>query len=319
LKTWSTFAGTRRKPTEYEVVSVDLHSRTRNPQAAYELAPSLFMNDWYRRHVGGSVLQHPDWDGFRDPDEMIYRRYTLAQDAHEDYVDGLLSEHARERHDLRLQAPWRDFLRRCYTPARYPLHAMQMSAAYMVQMAPASTITNAAVFQEGDAYRWVSRLAYRTRELQIAYADAGFGAERASWEDAPVWQPWRELFEKVLATYDWGEHLFAMNAVAKLAFDEAFCRAVKPAARAAGDTLLAMLLDAQFQDAERSRRWTQALALHAFKHAPNRAALGSVVARWMPLAAQAVRCWCAALPEGGEGADAVLGRVRAWQAAAGLA
>jgi toluene monooxygenase system protein E len=318
LKTWSTFSGTRRKPSEYEVVSVDLHSRTRNPEAAYELAPSLFMNAWYRQHVGGSVLQHPHWDGFRDPDELIYRRYTVAQDGHEDYVDGLLSEHAREQHDQKLEAPWRTFLRRFYTPARYPLHAIQMSSAYMVQMAPGSTITNAAVFQEADAYRWLSRVAYRTRELQIAYPDEGFGAERASWEDDPLWQPWREMFEKVLATYDWGEHLFAMNAVAKLAFDEAFCRAIKPAARAVGDTLLAMLLDAQLEDVERSRRWTRALAGHALEHAPNRAALKGILERWMPLAERAVWSWCAALPEGGESADAVLERIRVWQAAAGL-
>lgn len=319
LKTWSTFGATRRKPTEYEVVSVDLHSRTRNPQAAYELSPSLFMNEWYRQHVADGVLQHPHWDAFRDPDQMIYRVYTLQQDGHEEYVDGLLGEHAREQHDLKLDPSWREVLRRCYTPARYPLHAIQMSSAYMVQMAPGSTITNAAVFQEADAYRWISRVAYRTRELQIAYPQEGFGAERASWEDDAIWQGWRELFERILTTYDWGQHLFAMNAAAKLAFDESFCRALKPAASAAGDTLLAMLLDAQLQDAQRSRRWTQALAAHALTHAPNRAALHAMIERWMPLTERAVRTWCAALPAGAETADEVLARVRAWQVAAGLA
>lgn len=318
LKTWSTLAGGRRRPTEYEVVSYNLHTRTRHPGYAYELSPELFMNRFYREHVGGSVLQHPDWDAFRDPDEMIYRQYNALQDGHEEYVDGLLEEHARNRHDLSLDPGWVQRLPVLYTAARYPLHALQMAAAYVVQMAPASTISNCAAFQGADQYRWISRLAYRTRELQLAYPTLDFGAERAVWEGDVAWQGFRELFEKVLATYDWGEHVIALNVVAKPAFDICRSRQFARAARDAGDTLTAMLLEAEWRDCERSQRWTKALVSLAAQHAPNQVAMAGIVARWQPLANAAIDAWCAALPALPDAAAAARNSLLALQQSCGV-
>ena len=78
--------------SEYEVVTTNLQTRTRHADQAYELSPAplLPMNAFYQRHVSESPLQHPDWEAFRDPDEMIYRVYTRVQDQQEQYVDGLL-------------------------------------------------------------------------------------------------------------------------------------------------------------------------------------------------------------------------------------
>ena len=101
-------------------------------------------------------------------------------------------------------------LERLYTPRRFLQMALQMGAAYLVQIAPASTITACAGFQDGDEFRWLSRCAYRARELQRAHPSRGFGTtERRSWEEEPAWQGFRELLEKTLATYDWGEHFVA--------------------------------------------------------------------------------------------------------------
>lgn len=319
LKTWSDLAGGRRRPTEYEVVSHNLHTRTRHPEYAYELSPELFMNRFYREHVNGSVLQHPDWDSFRDPDEMIYRQYNVAQDGHEDYVDGLLEEHARNGHDQTLSSDWLAVLQRLYTAARYPLHAVQMASAYVVQMAPASTITNCAAFQGADQFRWISRLAYRTRELQCAHPTVGFGAERSIWEDDAAWQGFRELFERLLATYDWGEHVIALNVVAKPAFDECRCNLLASAARSVGDTLTAMLLEAEWRDVERSRRWTQALVALALKEPANGPAIAAIVERWQPRAIAAIDAWCTALPGVADAAANAAARLRRCQSTLGAA
>ena len=224
MKTWSGLAKKRRRPSEYEVVTTNLQTRTRHPDQAYELSPAplLGMNEFYKRHVSESPLQHPDWEGFRDPDEMIYRVYTRIQDQQEQYVDGLLDEHNEIGHDATLSAAWLDVLERLYTPRRFLQMALQMGAAYLVQMAPASTITACAGFQDGDEFRWLSRCAYRARELQRTHPERGFGeTERRTWEEEPAWQGFRELLEKTLATYDWGEHFVALNLVAKPAADEA--------------------------------------------------------------------------------------------------
>ena len=320
LKTWSSLLGNRKRPSEYEVVSYKLHYRNRNADAAYEQSPDSMMNKWYREHVFGSPLQHPDWDAFRDPDEVTYRSYCTMQDGQEQFVDVLLNDHNENRHDASLSPEWAETLARMYTPARYLFSALQMASAYLVQIAPASTITNCAVFQEADQYRWLSRIAYRTAELKQTWPDLGFGErEREVWETAPEWQGFRELMEKVLATFDWGETLVALNFVAIRAADAAFIHGLSHSARAHGDTLTAMMLDNQNKDALRSQRWTKALAAHTLAHEPNRAVVEDWLEKWVPLGDKAIAAYCAGLPEGSDATKAALDETAAFRAELGFA
>lgn len=319
LKTWSALLERRRRPTEYEMVTHDLHYRTRNPEAPYELDPGVFMNRWYKQHANAVRLSHPDWNAFRDPDQMIYRTYNALHDTQEDYVDTLLDEHDRNGHDRTLSSEWAAVLARLYTPGRYLLHTIQMASAYLAQMAPASTITNCAVFQEADAFRWVCRTAYRTRELDRSHPGSGFGDERGRWEDDPAWQGFRELMERTLVAYDWDEHLVALTLVAKPAIDEAYVRQLGAAARASGDGLLAMLHDAQMRDAERARRWIGALMTFACEHPPNRAVIDDFLAKWVPLGDQAIDAFCTAIPNRREAAREAKAAARAMRTGLGFA
>ena len=222
MKTWSELTRNKRRPSEYEIVTTNLQTRHRHRDQAYELspAPDLPMNEWYRKNVFDSPLQHDNWEEFRDPDALIYRVYTRSQDSQEEYIDGVLNEHDDIDHDEDLQPEWLDTLEKLYTPRRYLQAALQMSAAYILQIAPASTITACAGFQEGDEFRWMQRVAYRTRELQIAHPNRAFGkSERLHWENEPAWQGLRELMQKALIAYDWGESFVANNLVAKVTAD----------------------------------------------------------------------------------------------------
>ena len=100
LKTWSHLAGRRRKPSEYEIVSTNLHYSTDNPDAPFELDPNFAMALWFKQHRNASPLKHPDWDAFRDPDEMVYRTYNLQQDGQETYVQGLFEQFSARGHDV---------------------------------------------------------------------------------------------------------------------------------------------------------------------------------------------------------------------------
>ena len=320
LKTFSTFLGARKRPSEYDIVTYKLHYRTRNPDAAYEQDPDSMMNRWYKRYVAGSPLKHDDWDAFRDPDQITYRGYNTMQDGQEQYVDELLSEHDANQHDAGLSADWVECLAALYTPARYLMTAVQMASAYVVQMAPASTITNCAAFQEADAFRWVSRIAYRTRELANHHLGKGFAAdERRHWEQSAPWQGYRELMEKVLATYDWSENFVALNLVALRAIEEGFVSQLAQAARSKGDTLTAMLCDNHSKDLERSRRWSVALTAHALQNSVNRPVIDAWLAKWMPLADKAVSSYCAALPSAAEATGSAKAGLAAFRGQLGLA
>jgi len=312
--------GSKRRPSEYEIVTHGLHYRARNPAAPYELDTDLMMNQWYKRYVVNSPLKHDDWNGFRDPDQVTYRAYMTMQDGAEEYVDGLLREHAARRHDGQMSARWLDVLLRLYTPQRYLQAALQMNCAYVLQMAPASTITNCLAFQEGDAVRWLSRVAYRTRELANAHPGLGFSqTERAAWEDDPAWQGTRELLERLLATYDWAENLVAMNVVAVRSIEEACTRQLARAARLNGDTLTSMLLEAQLRDVERSRRWTSAFMDLALKNPANRSVIKAWVDKWSGLADQAVEAFCVALPALPDAAEQAKAASRQFRSGLGFA
>lgn len=298
LKTWSHLAARKRKPSEYEIVSTNLHFSTDNPDAPFELDPNFAMAKWFKQYRNASPLKHADWNAFRDPDEQVYRTYNIQQDGQETYVLGLFDQFSARGHDAMLEPTWAGTLARLYTPARYLFHALQMGSAYLAQMAPASTISNCATYQAADSLRWLTHTAYRTRELSGAFAEVGFGRdERHYWETDPAWQGWRKLVERALVAWDWGESFAAFNLVVRPAVEEAVLRGLGEAGRHNGDTLLGLLTDAQLVDAQRHRRWAAALVRLALDEPANRDVLAGWVRRWAPLADEAVAAYAAMLPD----------------------
>jgi toluene monooxygenase system protein E len=312
LKTWSHLAGARKRPSEYEIVSVNTLYSNDPQRPPLELSVDLAMNRWYQKHRSESRLQHPDWNAFRDPDAAIYRTYTLQQDKAETYVDGLLSQYNERGHDGKLSPAWVTTLAALYTPARYLCHAAQMLSAYSVTVAPASTIANCAIFCMADQFRWVSRVAYRTAELAKSWPDAGFARdERRQWEQSIAWRGYRELVEKLLTTYDWGESVIALHLVAMPAIESGL-QQLGLAAQDHADDLTAFLLDAQARDAARRVRWIQAFMTFVLEQPGNRAPIAEWVAKWSPLGEKAVSAYCNALPKGAERADAAAKALRAF-------
>lgn len=319
LKTWSHLAARRRKPSEYEIVTTNLHYSTRDTNAPWELDPEMFMNRWYKQYRNDSPLKHDDWNAFRDPEEIVYRTYNLMQDGQESYVYGLFDQFNAREHDKSLEKTWAGTLARIYTPARYLFHTLQMGSAYVGQMAPASTITNCTYFQMADSLRWLSHTAYRTKEMSLTFDDKGFGrTERAYWETEPVWQGFRELMEKVLVTWDWAEAFVALNLMAKPAVEESVLRKLGGSARHNGDILLGLLTDAQLLDAARHRRWATALVKMALEKDDNREVIKGWIAKWEPLADKAIEAYCGALDDVPGAAEAAIRATREFRSGLGL-
>jgi len=320
LKTWSHLSGRRKKPSEYEVVSVNLHTTTRDPEAPFELDPNMPLALWFKRYRNQSPLRHPDWNAFRDPSEVTYRVYNIVQDGQESFVSGLVDQMSERGHDSMLERTWAGSLARLYAPMRYPFHALQMMSAYLTMIAPASTISNCSTYQTGDHFRWVSHVAYRTAELARTSPDVGFGRdERQYWERDPAWQGLRELMEKGLATWDWAESFTVLNLVIKPFLEEGVMLALADAARHQGDTVLPLIVDSQIVDARRHRRWAAALASMALEQDGNRTVLDGWLEQWMPLARRAVDAYCAHLPDGEAASERAANAVQAFHSTCGLA
>jgi len=289
-KTYTRLATGRRIPTEYELMSTDLHY---NHPRRFELPAGNPVVDWYNRNREGSALQARDWDGFADPRRTTYRSYTELQDGREDVVDGLLREVDDTAYDTQLDDEWVRFLDRWYAPMRFPMHGLQMLAAYVAQMAPSSRITNCAAFQAGDEMRRVQRIAYRTVQLAGPAFDYGSAErQRAAWEEAAAFQPLRELIERALVAYDWGESFIVTNAVIKPRIDRLVNQDIAGTlATANGDPILTSIHFSLDEDARWHREWTAALIRHMVDDdTDNAEVVSGWIEKWSPLASEALEC-----------------------------
>ncbi len=272
-----------RKPTDYDIASSKL---LYYPRRGFETAVPIAA--WYRAHQHDSALVCQDWERFRDPRETTYARYVDLQRTKEAFVDGVLAAAAASDHDRRLSPAWLETLSGLLSPLRYPVHGLQMIAAYVAHMAPSGRIVIAGLLQAADETRRVERLAYRMRQLQAI--SPGFGADgRDRWERDPAWQPLRELVERLLVTYDWAEAFIALACVVKPRFDALFTTQLAELARRAGDDAFANVVFSLGEDCRWHRDWSRALLDVALSERPeNRAVIAGWIARWRPLGVRAI-------------------------------
>jgi toluene monooxygenase system protein E len=278
-RTWSAFGEVRRMPTEYEIVSHGTNWTLRaGRKAPLEQNPSSPGNMWFLTYRDQSPLAVDDWTGFRDPDLLTYRKYVAMQDGQECAVAAALDEYSDAGHDKTLSPGWLDALQLLFSATRFPLHGCQQIQAYIGFMAPSSYITNTATFAAADLLRRVSLIAYRTRELSIAWPDRSFGpGERGQWETHQDWQPARKLIETALVAYDWGEAFTALDLVIGPTLDDLLLRQLRQVAQRAGDHLTWLLLGYLTADSERRARWSAAVAARAVTSRPANAA---VLEKW---------------------------------------
>lgn len=291
-RTYSHLAGQRRLPSEYELASTGLLYYTRS---GFEL--NVPVKSWYDRHQRACALRCADWGQFRDPRETTYTKYTGLQRNQEIFVDGILQSIEDSDYDARLPAAWRATLAGLISPARYLFHGLQMLAAYLGQMAPEGRIVMTALFQAADEMRRVHRFAYRLRQLQNSEAGFGEGGKQR-WQQDPLWQPCREVIERLLVTYDFAEALVGVNLVVKPLLD-ALLEQLAQVAADRGDPLLNEILRSLAEDGKWQRSWTAALFQLLFSDpagAENRAAVTGFVAKWLPLATRATHGLAALVP-----------------------
>ncbi|GAY18027.1 hypothetical protein MSZK_47530 [Mycobacterium sp. shizuoka-1] len=290
-KTWSLLGDVKRKPSPYEAVTAKFHYHFRRDPAPFEMDPETPINKWYLRNREGSPLMLDDWEQFRDPHKLTYKDYVATQRDRETFVDGLIDQ-AEAAHAARQLSPgWVGTLRDLFVPLRFPLHALQMEALYVGQMAPSSFITNCAYFQASDELRRTQRIAYWTKLLSISHGDelAETTTARGPWESAAHWQPLRKVVEEMLIAYDWGEAFTALNLTVKPMLDALLNEQLAALAAANGDQFLAQLFTEFDLDSKRSQDWSQALVAYSVDRDPAlREVFDGWLARWQPAAKAAV-------------------------------
>jgi toluene monooxygenase system protein E len=290
LRTWSISDTGRRRPSEYEIVTRNFHYHFGRQPAPFDLDPGSEINQWYLKYREGSPLAADSWEGFEDPAQLNYRRYVALQHDREVYAEGVVDSFEALDHDAGLDPAWVDVLARVYLPARFALHVLQITSLYVGQLGPSAAITNASFFQAADELRALQWIAYRAKSLSLTHGAslADSAVARSIWEDDPAWQPAREVLERLLLAYDWGEAFTALNLAVKPAFDAFFKESLAEVAQAHGDGLTAQLLRESGVDSARSNSWTSALVIYAVaQRAENQSVLDRWTSKWRPAAQRA--------------------------------
>jgi toluene monooxygenase system protein E len=279
----------RRMPTEYEIVTSKLLCYTGEGFTGKRFELDVPLKDWYRRYQEESPLGSSSWEKFYDPRETTYTKYTGLQREKEIFVDGILEEIETTGYDAHLRPQWLRVLAKVVGPMRYPGHGFQMIASYIGQMAPSGRITITAALQSADEMRRIQRIAYRIRQLQKIYP--GFAADsRTLWQSDSMWQPLRQVVEKLLIAYDWAESFVALNLVVKPLIDELFMKYFSDVALSEGDYLLGQIFYSLNEDCQWHRQWSESLIKMTIEdNVRNKDKIQSWINQWYPLASHAMK------------------------------
>lgn len=285
-RTYSCLEGRRRKPSDYEITTTAL---LYYPDRGFEVRTPVW--EHYVAFQQRGQLRAPvadagapageAWDRFEDPAHTTYSSYVARRRDQEAHLDRLFERPPAP------PAPGLEPLLGVLSALRFPLHALQMTAAYVGALAPGGRVTVAAAFQAADEMRriqrlcqWLSRSAAPISELDAL--------GRELWQRDAAFQPLRRLSEELLVTFDWGEALVGMNGVIKPVFDRLIFENVAAAAKRHDDEVLEQTARSLGEDSRWHEAWFGALARLLTSAQPDNAtAVARIVTGFRPRALSA--------------------------------
>jgi hypothetical protein len=203
-----------------------------------------------------SSLRCEDWEAFADPAQTTYSDYVAHARGRDLFVEQSICDEME--HGSSASTKWTIEAGRLLAVLRYPIHGLQMCAAYLGSAAPSGRITQAALYQAADEVRRIHWFSRRIAQARLEHADVARDA-KDRWQEQPSWQPLRKVVERLLVTYDFDECFAALNLVVKPCFDLVTLSRFLQVARARGDVALAALLGSLNEDGKRHGRWSREL------------------------------------------------------------
>jgi toluene monooxygenase system protein E len=242
-----------RKPSDYQVTSSAL---LYYPERGFEVETPVWQH--YQEHQRGSIWSCRNWEAFEDPAHTTYRSYVAARRDQEAFLDRFF-----ERPSPPLASGLRPLLG-VLSALRFPLHGLQMTAAYVGALAPSGRICVAAAFQAADELRRIQRLCQWLSRSGVSVSELD-ALGREQWQEQPAFQPLRRLIEELLVTYDWGQALITLNGVVKPIFDRLWFEHLALAVAPHDDEVLLQTLRSLAEDGRWHEAWFAELAKLVFE------------------------------------------------------
>src|SRR4051812_16882061 len=280
----------KRRATLYEDVTVDsqpsIHRHlNRGWPVHFEDGRGMWSED-------STALRSADWYEFRDPGQLWERPYYQAGTSYEQLIEGAVRTAKRERAFDDFTPEWVDFLRKHLQVPAFVDHGIWLALASAARDTLSDTVTHCVALEAAMKQRQAQAYLLYGMDLEEQFGDFPVDRAKESWLKDEAWQPARRYVERLRATPDWGERVFAANVCFETTFGllirrELFMRSV----RFNGDILTHALSHVAQLEWEWVRNWTAELmkfVLADEEHGDaNRAVLTGWLEEWRPLADEA--------------------------------
>ena len=292
-RSYNYFTPRKRRATVYEDVTVDVQpdpARHLTQGWVYEFANGIggYPEEW-------TALKSSNWHEFLDPNEeweqTIYRNNANVVRQISQNI-----EHGRTAHVFQaMNRAWVKVLERHVFAWAHVEHGLGMHVYTPAQRdAPTNMINNAMAVGAVHKLRFAQDLILYNLALSEEIDGFEGSLHKKTWQEDPIWQPTRELVERLTGIRDWGEALFATTIVFEPLVGELFRSGfVMQAAAPQGDFVTPTIMGAGESDAAREQRGARALFQMLSEDeahgAANRETMQRWLAEWTPPAVAAMR------------------------------
>ncbi len=266
--------------------------------------PSAFDKEgWFLRTSEGRVaweqsstaLKHPHWFDFRDPARHWQRTYVRMQAEQERSIERACEDAARSGAFKDIDPVWlQKILGVHYRVWSYFEYAVFRAFAPAQREALSDTLGNVLCFEAFDRMRHAQAIVIYLMDLEDNIEGFHDGGSKEVWLKDPVYQPLRELAEKLmLETPDWAE----VGVVTNLIIDPivsalGLSQLVRRFAPFHGDTVTPFIIGTVERDRERNRAWADSfVGLVTGPDVPeaeaNLIVIQGWIDKWTPLALEA--------------------------------
>jgi len=292
-RSFNYFTPRKRRATVYEDVTVDVQpdpARHLSQGWVYEFANGIggYPEEW-------TALKSSNWHEFLDPNEeweqTIYRNNANVVRQISQNI-----EHGRTAHVFSAMNPqWVKVLERHVFAWAHAEHGLGLHVYTPAQRdAPTNMINNAIAVGALHKLRFAQDLILYNLALSEEVDGFDGGAHKQAWQNDPIWQPTRELVERLTGIRDWGEQIFATMVVFEPLVGELFRSGfVMQAAAPQGDFVTPTIMGAGESDAAREQKVARVLfrmlADDEAHGAENKATMEGWLDAYMPAAVAAGR------------------------------
>jgi propane monooxygenase small subunit len=280
-RSFNYFTPRKRRATVYEDVTVDVQpdpARHLTQGWVYEFANGIggYPEEW-------TALKSSNWHEFLDPNEeweqTIYRNNANVVRQISQNI-----EHGRTAHVFQaMNRAWVKVLERHVFAWAHVEHGLGLHVYTPAQRdAPTNMINNAMAVGALHKLRFAQDLILYNLALSEEVDGFEGSLHKQTWQEDPIWQPTRELVERLTGIRDWGEALFVTAVVFEPLVGELFRSGfVMQAAAPQGDFVTPTIMGAGESDAAREQRGARALFLMLSNDEAHGEANRETMQRWL--------------------------------------